>query len=311
MKPTVEWMSENYDKFNNELFGGELGACSFAVINRGHHNLGRFRIRRQIYVNRWNRRIFIQAGDYWSGYQNIEVNKDNFVRICDPEISMNGSYSATEEALLNTLIHEMCHYYTYMYGICPKQAHGTEFRQIASNVCSRSNGRFVITRVANAEEMSKHKLDDRVFQRLVDNVYSIFTEMKDGAVRLTRAKNKNVIREIIDYHSRVHNAIRTYVYLDSDMSEYFAKNGKKHIMRTYRFWTMNGDFDTVLSQWPDAQPIKKVNYDDMNNENYSRDVVDIITERVMTEIKNNRMPTDAIAITPDMNLSDVSPLEMA
>lgn len=224
---------------------------------------------------------------------------------------MNSSYSATEDALLNTLVHEMCHYYTYMYGYCPKQAHGTEFRQIASEVCSRSNGRFVITRLAGAEAMSKHKLDDKVFQRLVDNVYSIFTEMKDGAVRLTRAKNKNVIDEIIDYHSRARNAIRTYVYLDGDMSEYFARNGKKHIMRTYRFWTMNGDFDTVLSQWPDAHPIKKVNYDDMNNENYSRDVVDIITERVMTEIKNNRMAGDAIAITPDMNLSDASPLEMA
>lgn len=311
MKPTVEWMQKNYDKLNRELFGGELGPCSFAVVTRGHHNLGRFRIRREIYVNQWNRRIFVQVGDYWRGYETKYVDKDNFVGICDPEISMNGSYSATEDALLNTLVHEMCHYYTYMYGYCPKQAHGTEFRQIASEVCSKSNGRFVITRLANAEAMSKHKLDDRVFQRrLVDNVYSIFTEMKDGAVRLTRAKNKNLIDYIINFHRNAQNAVRTYVYLDGDMSEYFAKNGKKHIMRTYRFWPMNGDFDTVLSQWPDAQPIKKVNYDDMNNENYSRDVVDIITERVMTEIKNNRIPTDAIAITPDMNLSDVSPLEM-
>lgn len=312
IKPTVEWMSENYDKFNNELFGGKLGACSFAVINRGHHNLGRFRIRRQIYVNKWNRRIFIQAGDYWSGYQNIEVNKDNFVRICDPEISMNGSYSATEEALLNTLIHEMCHYYTYMYGICPKQAHGTEFRQIAAEVCSRSNGRFVITRLADAEAMSNHKLDDKVFQkRLVDNVYCIFTEMKDGVVRLTRAKNKNLIDYIINFHKNAQNAVRTYVYLDGDMSAYFAKNGKKHIMRTYRFWPMDGDFDTVLSQWPDAKPIKQVNYDDMNNENYKRDIVDIITERAVTNIKQEYGIENAIAITPDMNLSDASPLEMA
>lgn len=312
MKPTVEWMSENYDKLNNELFGGELGGCSFAVVGRGHRNLGRFRIRRQIYVNRWNRRIFIQDGDYWSGYRNIEVNKDNFVRICDPEISMNGSYSATEEALLNTLIHEMCHYYTYMYGICPKQAHGSEFRQIASEVCSRSNGRFVITRLANAEEMSKHKLDDDVFQkRLVDNVYCIFTEMKDGVVRLTRAKNKNLIDYIINFHKIAKNAVRTYVYLDADMSASLAKNGKKNIMRSYRFWPMDGDFDTVLSQWPDAQPIKQVNYDDMNNENYKRDIVDIITERAVTNIKQEYGLENAIAITPDMNLSDASPLEMA
>lgn len=312
MKPTVEWMSENYDKLNNELFGGELGGCSFAVVGRGYRNLGRFRIRRQIYVNKWNNRIFVQSGDPWNGYHNVFINKSNFERICDPEISMNGSYSATEEALLNTLVHEMCHYYTYMDGWCPKQAHGAEFRQIASEVCSRSNGRFVITRLANAEEMSKHKLDDKVFQRrLVDNVYCIFTEMKDGVVRLTRAKNKNLIDYIINFHRNARNAVRTYVYLDGNMSASLAKNGKKNIMRTYRFWPMNGDFDTVLSQWPDAQPIKQVNYDDMNNENYKRDIVDIITERAVTNIKQEYGIENAIAITPDMNLSDASPLEMA
>lgn len=312
MKPTVEWMSENYDKLNNELFGGELGGCSFAVVGRGYQNLGRFRIRRRIYVNRWNNRIFVQSGDPWNGYHDVFVNKSNFERLCDPEISMNGSYSATEEALLNTLAHEMCHYYTYMDGRCPKQAHGTEFRQIAAEVCSRSNGRFVIKRLADAEAMSNHKLDDKVFQRrLVDNVYSIFTEMKNGDVRLTRTKNSGLVDYIINYHRNTQDAVRTYVYLDNDISAYFANNGRKLIMRKYRCWTLDGDFDTILSQWPDAKPIKQVNYDDMNNENHKRDIVDIITERAVTNIKQKYGIENAIEITPDMNLSDASPLEMA
>ena len=52
-------------------------------------------------------------------------------------------------------------------------------------------------------------------------------------------------------------------------------------------------------------------YDDMNNENYKRDIVDIITERAVTNIKQEYGIENAIAITPDMNLSDASPLEMA
>lgn len=311
MKPTVAWMRENYDRFNQELFGGKLGECDLVLATRGARNLGRFRIRNQVIINRWNRRMYVQGGNYWSGYTQTQIDRSNFATLADPEISMNSSYSATEDALQNTLIHEMCHYYTYMDGYCPKQGHGAEFKQIASIVCSRSNGRFEITRLAGADEMAKHKLDDRVMKRFIDDVYTIFTEMNDGAVRMTRTKNKNLVDTIINIHEKDQRAKRTYVYQDHNMSSDIAKGGKTHLMRTYRFWTMNGDFDTVLSQWPDAQPIKKINYNNMNTENKDRNIVDIITERAITEIKKMDTPTsEFITITPDMDLSEMSPLEM-
>lgn len=43
-KPTIQWMQENYDKANRELFNGRLRGCKFEVSNLGLHTLGRFNV---------------------------------------------------------------------------------------------------------------------------------------------------------------------------------------------------------------------------------------------------------------------------
>ena len=66
-KPTVEWMTARYAEMNNELFGGELGECSFAIFTTGRGSeggtLGWFKITgRGIYINRYSRKMYKNNG---------------------------------------------------------------------------------------------------------------------------------------------------------------------------------------------------------------------------------------------------------
>lgn len=155
---TVEWMSAMYDQMNKELFGGMLGGCTFNVFTTGRGSqggtLGWFKVKGSgVKVERSSRRMFI-----YTAYGKEYINENNFVNFCKPQIELNGNYTATEEGFLATLVHEMCHYYTYMRGICPKQGHGPEFYSIGRTVSARSNGRFTIQRLATAEEMKEWEL---------------------------------------------------------------------------------------------------------------------------------------------------------
>ena len=99
-----------------------------------------------------------------------------------------------------------------MYGFCPKQGHGREFREIAQEVSARSQGRFTISRLADAEEMKNYQLDDemqakeetRLANKLARAV-AILVYKTNGAVELTLTSNVNqqVIRQIIRYYENI------------------------------------------------------------------------------------------------------------
>ena len=128
-KPTTEWMSQKYNEMNSQLFDNRLGECNFRIFTTGKGSqgrvLGRFGLDglnyKDIRISKYTGKMYIPGNWYHS---EININKNNFIEVCEPYIELNGNYSATEEGWLNTLIHEMCHYYTYMNGICPKQSHG-------------------------------------------------------------------------------------------------------------------------------------------------------------------------------------------
>ena len=150
-RPTLEWMNNRYHEMNEKLFDGELDWCDFNVAVQGRASrsgtLGNFRLREKVVIRRYNQSMYIETA--W--FSEIDITKDNFANRCRPLISLNGNYSGTEFGFLNVLVHEMCHYYTYMRGIAPKQGHGIEFRQIGNYVCYKSNGLFNIKTLATAE----------------------------------------------------------------------------------------------------------------------------------------------------------------
>lgn len=319
IKPTVEWIAEKYKEMNSWLFGGRLGRCNFRIFTSGKGSqggrLGCFGLdNRNIRVSTYTRRMFIPGNWYHS---EININKNNFVEVCEPYIELNGNYSATEEGWLNTLIHEMCHYYTYMNGICPKQGHGPEFRQIASSVSYKSNGVITIERLASAEKMSNFDLDNEFKekkQRRLDNKISklqaIFVFTKNGNIELTMSTIKSVIDEVILFNGvaeRANNCEKMLLSTDPHVINALVNMGYRKSFRTYRYWTIpetqwnvikDYNFKEIPKELPKREPVTfKINENDIKS----------IVENTLMELINNN--EDSIVINPDIPLSELSPFE--
>lgn len=244
--PTVEWMAKKYDEMNASLFNGRLGACSFGIFTTGRGSgggvLGWFRITGDhIKAERRGGRMFKETY-----IKNIYITHDNFVDLCKPKIELNGNYSGTEKAFLATLVHEMCHYYTYMNGWLPKQAHGTEFKNIGQIVSQRSNGMFTIQRIATAEQMSELELNDEMklkkekrLQSKKSAVSAVVVFKKDGSIELTMTSNKYVIERIIEYYKKEKER-NIVVNNDENVIEFLFSKGYDKNFRTWRYWNIEG-----------------------------------------------------------------------
>lgn len=315
IKPTVEWIAEKYKEMNSRLFDNRLGECNFRIFTSGKGSQGRrlgcFGLDSgNIRVNIHTRRMFIPGT--W-GHDDIIINRLNF-EICRPYIALNGNYSATEEAWLNTLIHEMCHYYTYMNGIAPKQGHGPEFRNIASYIAANSNGTITIERLASAEKMKNFELDDfykekreRRKTNKINRLQCIIIETESGEHELTLTSNDDLVKKIIEANSNGYRSNKCKKILwasDPDLIKTLYDLGYKSSMRTYRYWTMrawnwdkikNFNFAIINEKTPAMASSVQLNENDIKS----------IVENVLMEIINN----DTIEIKAGFPLSELSPFE--
>ena len=241
-KPTREWMAAKYAEMNEQLFNGSLGNCSFDIFTTGRGSqggtLGWFKIKgSRILIERRSRRM------YKDGWDRIYINRSNFADLCYPTIELNGNYTGTEYGFLATLVHEMCHYYTYMNGYAPKQWHGPEFKEIGYIVSSRSNGLFTIQRLATAEEMSQLELSDEMKEKRAkrlankkSSVSAVLVFTTNGKVKLTMTSSQNLIDTISNEENRRgENVITTN---DSSVIDYLFSKGYRKNMRTWRYWSL-------------------------------------------------------------------------
>lgn len=257
-KPNPQWMAEKYNEMNQLLFNGALGACDFAIFTSGRGSeggvLGWFKITaRNIRVDRYSRRMFANQG-----WNKAYIDKSNFVDLCRPRIELNGNYTGTEHSFLATLVHEMCHYYTYMHGYAPKQGHGREFKEIGYVVSQRSNGMFTIQRLASAEQMTEMELSDEMkakrAKRLSNkksSVTAILVFTKKGEVKLTISSNPSLINMISSSEKeRGENVVTTN---DAEVIEYLFNKGYRKNMRTWRYWSLEGKpwLDELKSMLPE------------------------------------------------------------
>lgn len=256
-KPDKQWMAQKYQEMNQWLFNGELGQCYFDIFTSGRGSeggvLGWFKIKgSNIRVNRYSRKMFKD------GWDEIYIDKSNFYNICYPTIELNGNYSGTEHGFLATLVHEMCHYYTYMNGYAPRQGHGREFKYIGMIVSSRSNGMFTIQRLASAEQMTEMELSDEMkakrAKRLSNkksSVTAILVFTKKGEVKLTISSNPSLINMISSSEKeRGEDVVTTN---DAEVIEYLFNKGYKKNMRTWRYWSLEGKpwLDELKSMLPE------------------------------------------------------------
>ena len=263
IKPTTEWMTKWYDIMNQRLFNGELGACILRPFTTGKGSNGRtlgwFKITASnIKVDRSTRRIF--KSDY---YFRQYVDRSSFPSICKPCIELNANYSAPEDSWLNTLVHEMCHYYTYMYGYAPKQGHGPEFREIGAIVSSKSNGLITIQRLASAEEMTHFDLDANIKQKNQErldrkksnlNVCVIILDNKQ--VRLVTTTSMKLVDEIANLHNTKNDTLYFGCSHETGLVDLLYSKGYRSSMRTYRYWDIsNASWLNIL---PEYQWIKVI-----------------------------------------------------
>lgn len=246
--PNIQWMSEKYDEMNEKLFGGSLGKCSFGVFTTGKGSQGRvlgwFKITKKgVKVDRYTRRMY--ALEDW--FDKVYIDKNNFVEKCWPKIELNGNYSGTENGFLATLVHEMCHYYTYMNGFAPKQGHGPEFREIGMAVSNRSNGMFTIQRLASAEQMNDLVLNDKmqaINDKRIENkksaITAVFRFKTNGDIQLTTTSNNNLIKMIVKDHERK-DVLKVVTSNDRDLIEILFAHGYRKNMRTWRYWNVQNE----------------------------------------------------------------------
>lgn len=310
-KPTVEWMSKKYDEMNDLLFYGKLDKCDFGIFTTGKGSQGRtlgwFKMNgKNLKVKTYDRRMFVFD---WTQMKDIYVKRENFVQLCKPCIQLNGNYIGTEQAFLTTLVHEMCHYYTYMNGYAPKQGHGPEFRTIAEMITSRSNGVFSIQRLATAEQMTEFELSDEMKQKKEKRIENKKSRLKallvyytNGVIGLTTTAKETLIDEIIKSHTR--NDIKKVVFTsDPTFINYVFDMGYKKNFSTWRYW------DVANQPWINL--IDKVMTQEIENPNLKenkRNTKKIIKE-VIDDFIKNKIKDDVINITPDMNLGLASPFE--
>lgn len=181
MKPTVEWMKEKYIQFNNQFFGNYLEMPILKAEPISKRTLGCFSFepKIQIKANKFDMHMYF-VDDFERTIKH--VNHDNFIQIMNPSITLNTVWDCEEIYLENTLIHEMCHYQTYIDGFCPRKAHGKEFSYWAEVVNHHSNGKYKITTYCDTYSEGD-KLDDATVLKSSKNLCGIYVKFINGDVQ--------------------------------------------------------------------------------------------------------------------------------
>lgn len=315
-RPDAGWMSRKYDEMNQLLFNGSLGDCGFIIFTSGKgsqgRTLGTFTMTAKgLKCDRFTRDIYRETATDGI-YMSVNVGRHNFERVCQPQIALNGNYIGTEYGFLATLVHEMCHYFTYMNGIAPTQAHGSEFYRIGKIVSERSGGLFTVQRLATAEEMEhldlsdemKEKKEKRVANKKA-SVCAVFDFRTPSDVHLTITKSQELIDNICSFGRGNRDSEKIILTRDSNLIDLLFSKGYNKSLRTWRYWTITDNEILSALDSADKQVIKNPR---MNECKKSLDEIisEAINKVVMERVDDSE---SAIDILPGMNLGLSSPLE--
>lgn len=303
-KPTVEWMAEQYEIFNQKYFRGELTKCDFDIRKIDTKYYGLFHFQNEVKGDRRSGRLF----SVWFG-RKTWIDKENFYEECRPQIVLNNRYFGTERGCLSTLLHEMCHLYTYMNGRCPKQGHGPEFRMIAAVISRRTGGLFTVESFMSADEQKEFKLNDEDKARLErrqsnrkSNVMTLLVKTNSGPIRLLNTTSQKLLDDI--YAMENPKGSKVYVCKDEKLYDFLKGLGYGSVSRLYRCWRIEGEFKLQK----ELEAYNFMEYKGQMEEERSFSFKRIV-EEVLKELNFNTEQDDSFEILPTMNLSEESPFE--
>ena len=285
-------MKENYDDLNQKYFDGKLGLCDFELSTKGKFSngnaIGMFgsKVKDVIKIDDKTRQLsLIENG------REIPITKDNFVELFKPVIRLNGNYKAFEKSWLNTLIHEMCHYYTYMNGIAPKFPHKEEFKEISQKIFDKSNGEFKINTKTSYDEMEVFEPTDELKKKMkkkISNLVACFVFMENGKIRLSLTSDEDVLENIVlnnkyDSIQNTQKISKIVISNDPELLEILFKLGYRRDMKTAkRFWVINKRIGNLVFDYE----------------------YETISESLLES-----SGTGSLVITSNMNLCEKSPFE--
>lgn len=259
-KPTIEWATKRYDKFNKKFFDGELGDCGFEIFTTGMGASGNTyamihydkSAKDNLFLDRENNRYFVKK----QNGEPLYLTRKNFYKCYKPVIKLNGNYSGTEEAWDNTLIHEMCHLYTLQNGTQPVQYHGKEFKEIANKIAEKSNGKFKIERTASEEESKEYDLDPRVKEKnlvqqakKLSKMMAVFCFKNDGNVELTTTSDEKLVDAVIKKNSK-NPYVKIVVSNDKWLMDDLLKYGLLKDMKKYNPFILPRNLKMIAMDYP-------------------------------------------------------------
>lgn len=157
IEPNKAWLQRKYDEFNASIFENQLPKCTIAVSSLPDNMLGRFSVSKTALRNSMlgmGIPIVVMAGSYQ------RINRQTYYGLMKPKITINSKYARNEKDMENTLIHEMCHYYTcfdengearLIDNI--NEGHGPDFQRACQLVASKTNGEVNIKQLEDSEKM--------------------------------------------------------------------------------------------------------------------------------------------------------------
>ena len=279
-----KYLEDLYDLLNREYFDGKLGKCEIGTFSgKNVRTLGYFKMADGTKSSGLNGRLFRYASDGSKQFGTSE----NFVELFKPQIKLNANYRWTEEQMEATMLHEMCHYWTFKSGWAPTQAHGTEFRNVAGYVSGKSDGKFDIKRLAGAEELSNLELRpelkasmDRKQERKSNNTYVVLIEFNNGRTMLSRTSTPDLILtdlllrlkglKYAYFRSSFGTPAKMEVFRNGELASMLASKGYSTNFRgKLKFWSLNSNEADEISRYPhktfdfSAVDLDVSNYDEM------------------------------------------------
>lgn len=301
---TTGWMQEKFDEFNAAYFGGRLMECQFSTFSTGKgsqgRTLGRFSLKNCGYNSVDRRRKLYHFGylpgevsiQKW-GRPCIEITRENFVRICQPMISLNANYTWNEISAQLVLIHEMCHYAVYVSnGYCREaRSHGARFMAFARQVDSLSEGKYTVNKVATSETMDNVELNGEIAEKnkqrrqsRINNSVIVLMKSLDYGHMMFMAK-EGIAQQFINLHNApCPKYPMVKIIRDQEIVEEVVNKGYKLFIKPTRYYLME-KWPNVLDMLLKADGEVTQCLSAKRNENKITDTLNMIIESELNKFK--------------------------
>lgn len=188
MRPTVEYLQKQFTFLNNQCFEGKLKPVNIVLSNASTF-LGRLCFVRKRVCGK--------------------------VRLSDFLIRISVRYDMEESVIIDTLLHEMIHYYIASSNIKDTSSHGEVFQKIMNALNARFGYHISIThKVVDGTAMAEQKAKEREMKRTAYKRHFIgVAQLHDGNTYVLQAASTRV--RILDRQLRQYYPIKSLQWYGS------------------------------------------------------------------------------------------------